>query len=181
MITPTTLLGFGSARAISTRNDEPERASRPFDKERDGFVMSEGSGVLVLEELGSALARGADILAEVVGYGLTADAYHMTAPDPTADGYVRCIKMAVEDAGLAPDDIDYINAHGTSTGLNDSIETKAIRIYFGDHADKVAVSRHQVHDRAYAGSHRGGGGGVLRAEPEGSGDAAHHKLRKPRP
>ena len=140
VITPTTLLGFGSARAISTRNDEPHRASRPFDKERDGFVMSEGSGVLILEGLDSALERGANILAEVIGYGLTSDAYHMTAPDPTADGYIRCMKMAVEDAGLTPTEIDYINAHGTSTGLNDSIETKAIRLYFGGHADKLAVS-----------------------------------------
>jgi len=140
VITPTTLLGFGSARAMSTRNDEPQRASRPFDKERDGFVMSEGSGVLILEELSLALERGAPVLAEIIGYGLTCDAFHMTAPDPTAGGYLRCMQMAVEDAGLRPEDIDYINAHGTSTDLNDATETKAIRGYFGQYADKLAVS-----------------------------------------
>ncbi len=140
VITPVTLSGFGAARALSTRNDEPHRASRPFDKDRDGFVMSEGAGVLVLEELESALARGANIIAEVVGYGLTADAYHMTAPDPTGSGFVRCMQMALDDAGLAPEAIDYINAHGTSTDLNDAGETKAIKDVFGEHAYRLAVS-----------------------------------------
>ncbi len=140
VVTPTTLLGFGSARAISTRNDEPGGASRPFDADRDGFVMSEGSGVMILEERERALERGAPILAELVGYGLTSDAHHMTAPDPTGDGFIRCMKMAVEDAGLAPTEIDYINAHGTSTDLNDATETLAIKGYFGEHAYKLAVS-----------------------------------------
>ncbi len=140
VITPVTLSGFNAARALSTRNDEPTRASRPFDKDRDGFVMSEGAGVLVLESLEGALARGAKIIAEVVGYGLTADAYHMTAPDPTSSGFIRCMKMALDDAGLSPEAIDYINAHGTSTDLNDAGETKAIKAVFGEHAYKLAVS-----------------------------------------
>ena len=140
VVTPVTLSGFGAARALSIRNDDPPRASRPFDKDRDGFVMSEGSGVLILEDLESAQRRGVPILAEIIGYGLTSDAYHMTAPDPSGDGFARCMAMAVADAGLAPEQIDYINAHGTSTGLNDSTETKAIKQVFGDYAYKLAVS-----------------------------------------
>ncbi len=138
--TATTLAGFGAARALSTRNDEPHRASRPFDADRDGFVMSEGSGVLILEELEAAKARGAEILAELVGYGLSADAYHMTAPDPTGGGFGRCMQMALDDAGLNPEEVDYIQAHGTSTDLNDATETLAIKLVFGDHANKLAVS-----------------------------------------
>ncbi|MFH1061137.1 MAG: beta-ketoacyl-ACP synthase II [Pseudomonadota bacterium] len=140
VITPVTLAGFNAARALSTRNDEPERASRPFENDRDGFVMAEGSGMMVLESLDAALARGADILAELVGYGLTADAYHMTAPDPEAGGFIRCMRMALDDAGLAPEQIQYINAHGTSTDLNDAAETKAIKAVFGEHAYKLGVS-----------------------------------------
>ncbi|MGD9124526.1 MAG: beta-ketoacyl-ACP synthase II [Desulfarculaceae bacterium] len=140
VVTPTTLAGFGAARALSTRNDDPARASRPFDQDRDGFVMSEGAGVLILENLESALERGADIMAEIKGYGLSSDAYHMTAPDPTGDGFARCMAMAIEDSGLSPQDVDYINAHGTSTELNDAVESKAIRLVFGEHANSVAVS-----------------------------------------
>jgi 3-oxoacyl-[acyl-carrier-protein] synthase II len=140
VVTPTTLAGFGAARALSTRNDDPARASRPFDQDRDGFVMSEGAGVLILENLESALERGANIMAEIKGYGLSSDAYHMTAPDPTGDGFARCMAMAIEDSGLSPQDVDYINAHGTSTELNDAVESKAIRAVFGNYADSVAVS-----------------------------------------
>jgi len=140
VITPVTIAGFNAARALSTRNHEPQRASRPFDKDRDGFVMSEGSGMMVLESLESAQARGAEIIAEIVGYGLSADAHHMTAPDPSGEGFARCMRMALARAGLAPTAIDYINAHGTSTDLNDSTETKAIKLVFGDHAHQLAVS-----------------------------------------
>ena len=140
IVTQITVAGFNAARALSTRNDEPTRASRPFEKDRDGFVMSEGAGMMVLESLESATARGATILAELVGYGLTSDAHHMTAPDPEGDGFIRCMRMALQDAGLKPEDIDHINAHGTSTDLNDATETKAIKAVFGDHAYKMGVS-----------------------------------------
>lgn len=140
VITPLAFGGFCSMKALSTRNDEPERASRPFDLDRDGFVMGEGAGILILEELDSALARGAHIYAEVAGYGLSGDAYHVSAPDPDGIGAVNCIRMAVESSGLAPEDIDYINAHGTSTMLNDLSETTAIKKVFGDHAYRLAIS-----------------------------------------
>jgi len=138
-VTPLGVGGFCSSRALSTRNDAPTRASRPFSASRDGFVLSEGCGILVLEEHGHAVARGAKILGEIVGYGLTGDAYHITMPPPNGEGAQRCMKMALRDAGLAPEQIGYINAHGTSTGA-DAIETQAIRAVFGAHADKLAVS-----------------------------------------
>ncbi|MBO8171065.1 MAG: beta-ketoacyl-ACP synthase II [Bacillaceae bacterium] len=139
-ITPMALAGFCAARALSTRNDEPQKASRPFDKDRDGFVMGEGAGILILESLDHALERGADIIAEVAGYGMSGDAYHLTQPAPEGEGAARAMKEAVTDAGLAPEDIDYINAHGTSTEFNDKFETMAIKTTFGDHAYKLAVS-----------------------------------------
>lgn len=137
-ITPTGLAGFGALRAMSTRNDEPEKASRPFDKGRDGFVMGEGSGILIIESLEHALRRNAPIYGEIVGYGMSGDAYHMTDPDP--DGAVRCMKRAMADAQIEPHQVDYINAHGTSTPVGDISETNAIKTAFGDHADKLAVS-----------------------------------------
>jgi len=139
-ITPLGYAGFCIMKALSTRNDDPGRASRPFDRERDGFVIGEGAGILILEEYERAKARGADIYAEIVGYGLTADAYHMTAPDPEGDGGARAMKMALAGARLNPEDVDYINAHGTSTPLNDEAETKAIKTVFGDYAYKVPIS-----------------------------------------
>ena len=134
------MAGFGNMRALSTRNDEPERASRPWDRERDGFVMGEGAGVLILEELEFARRRGAPILCEVLGFGMTGDAFHITAPAEDGDGPARAMTMALRDAGLRPEDVDYINAHGTSTPLNDRIETLAIKRAFGDHAYRVSVS-----------------------------------------
>lgn len=139
-ITPLGIAGFANMKALSTRNEEPQKASRPFDAERDGFVMGEGAGILVLEELEHAKKRGAKIYAEVVGYGMTGDAYHITAPCSDADGAKRVISMALNDARLNPEEIDYINAHGTSTPLNDKVETLAIKEVFKDHAYKLKVS-----------------------------------------
>jgi len=140
-ITEYAIGGFCSLKALSTNfNDEPKRASRPFDKDRDGFVMGEGAGMLIFESLEHAQRRGATIYAEVGGYGGTADAFHLTAPDPEGDGASRAIKLAIQDAGLKPEDIDYVNAHGTSTPVNDPTETKAIKTAFGEHAYKLKVS-----------------------------------------
>lgn len=139
-LTPMSLGGFSAMKALSTRNDEPERASRPFDKERDGFVMAEGAGVLVLEELEHALARGAKIYGEMLGYGMTSDANHITTPAENGEGAYRAMKIAVEDAGIKPSDVDYINAHGTSTEYNDKYETAAIKTLFEGNLDKLKVS-----------------------------------------
>jgi 3-oxoacyl-[acyl-carrier-protein] synthase II len=139
-ICPLGVGGFCAMKAMSTRNDDPTRASRPFDKDRDGFVMGEGAGVVLIEELEHAKARGAKIYAELVGYGNTADANHITAPSPEGEGAARCMKMALRSAGLNPQDITYINAHGTSTPQGDIAETQAIKTVFGDHARRVAVS-----------------------------------------
>ncbi|HEX4498923.1 MAG TPA: beta-ketoacyl-ACP synthase II [Thermoanaerobaculia bacterium] len=140
VITPLAVAGFCAMRALSTRNDEPEKASRPWDAQRDGFVMSEGCGIVVLEEMEAAKRRGAPIYAEVVGYGMSADAYHISAPHPEGDGAVRVMRVALRDAGLQPEQIGYINAHGTSTQLGDLSEVRAIKKVFGDHAYKLAVS-----------------------------------------
>jgi 3-oxoacyl-[acyl-carrier-protein] synthase II len=139
-ITPMGVGGFAALKALSTRNHEPAKASRPFDRERDGFVVGEGAGILILEELEHARQRGADIYAEVVGYGMSADAYHITAPSTDGDGAIRAMRLTLKDAGITPDQVDYINAHGTSTPPNDRTETAAIRAVFGEHAYKLAVS-----------------------------------------
>jgi len=139
-LTPLALGGFCSMKALSTRNDDPEHASRPFDKDRDGFVMAEGAGTVVLESWEHARGRGAEILGELIGYGSTADAYHVTAPEPTGEGAARAMRRALEDAGIAASEVDYVNAHGTSTPLNDKGETQAIHTVFGAHAGQLAVS-----------------------------------------
>jgi 3-oxoacyl-[acyl-carrier-protein] synthase II len=139
-ISPIGIGGFNAMKALSTRNDAPEKASRPFDKNRDGFVMGEGAATLVLEDYEHAIKRGAPILAELVGFGFTADAYHLTAPAPGGEGAVRSMKLCIEDAKIKPEEVDYINAHGTSTYYNDKSETQAIKTLFGDHAYKLIVS-----------------------------------------
>ncbi|HEY7160677.1 MAG TPA: beta-ketoacyl-ACP synthase II [Acidobacteriota bacterium] len=139
-ITPLGIGGFCAMRALSTRNNEPEKASRPFDRDRDGFVMGEGSGVLILESLESAEKRGAKIYAEIVGYGMTGDAFHITAPSEDGDGAIRVMQVTIQDAGISPREVNYINAHGTSTPFNDRAETMAIKKVFGDHAKNLAVS-----------------------------------------
>lgn len=139
-ITPLSMAGFISMKALSTRNDDPEKASRPFDKDRDGFVMGEGSGMLVLEELEHALKRGAHIYAEIIGYGATSDAFHITQPDPEAIGATRAMALALEEGGVSVCDVDYINAHGTSTYYNDKLETLAIKNLFGEYAGKINIS-----------------------------------------
>ncbi len=156
VISPSCVAGFNSMKALSTRNDEPEKASRPFDRDRDGFVVGEGGGILILEALDHALARDARIYAEVTGYGMTGDGYHMTSPPPDGNGAVRCMQAAIEDAGFEADEIDYINAHGTSTELNDLYETRAIKSVFKDHAYSLAVSS----TKSMTGHLLGGAGGV---------------------
>lgn len=139
-ITPLAVAGFGNMKALSTRNDDPKHASRPFEKNRDGFVIGEGSGILILESLEHALARKAKIYAEVIGYSATADAYHITSPDPEGKGVTRCMQLAIADAGITPEAIDYINAHGTATPFNDKFETLAVKKVFESHANKLAIS-----------------------------------------
>ncbi len=140
VITPTCIAGFNALKALSTRNDDPQKASRPFDRDRDGFVVAEGCGLFFIETLESALKRGAHIYAEICGYGLNSDGYHMTAPSPEGEGAARCMKMALDDAGIAYDQVDYINAHGTSTPLNDVYETMAIKSVFREKAYSIAIS-----------------------------------------
>jgi 3-oxoacyl-[acyl-carrier-protein] synthase II len=139
-ITPLAVAGFCALKALSTRNDEPQKASRPFEKNRDGFVMSEGAGILVLEDLEKAQQHNANIFAEIVGFGCNADAYHITAPSPNGEGAAKCMQLTLDDAGLKPEDIDYINAHGTSTPMNDLSETMAMKTVFRDHIKKLPVS-----------------------------------------
>jgi len=155
-ICPLAVGGFNAMKALSRHNENPEKACRPFDKDRDGFIISEGGGMLVLEELEYARRRGADVHAEVVGFGLSGDGYHMAAPPEDGDGAVRCMRMALDDAELVPEDIDYINAHGTSTPLNDVVETRAIKTVFGEHAYKLAVSS----TKSMTGHMLGGAGGI---------------------
>jgi 3-oxoacyl-[acyl-carrier-protein] synthase II len=156
VISPSCIAGFNAMKALSTRNAEPERASRPFERDRDGFVPGEGAGILILEELAHARQRGARIYAEMVGYGLTGDGYHMTSPPPDGNGAARCMQMALDDAGIRYDQVDYINAHGTSTELNDLYETRAIKTVFKEHAHKVPVSS----TKSMTGHLLGGAGGV---------------------
>ncbi len=156
VINPTCIAGFNSMKALSTRNDAPQKASRPFDRDRDGFVVGEGSGILIIEALEKALDRGAHIYAELIGYGMSSDGYHMTAPPPDGSGAVNCMKAALDDAGLPFDKIDYINAHGTSTPLNDLSETRAIKKVFQDHAYKLAISS----TKSMTGHLLGGAGGI---------------------
>jgi 3-oxoacyl-[acyl-carrier-protein] synthase II len=155
-ITPMGIGGFAAMRALSTRNDDPARASRPWDAQRDGFVVGEGSGILILEELEFARQRGAPILAEIAGYGMSADAFHITAPSDDGDGAMRVMRIALKDAGVAPEEVDYINAHGTSTDVGDRIETVAVKRCFGEHAREVAVSS----TKSMTGHLLGGAGGL---------------------
>jgi 3-oxoacyl-[acyl-carrier-protein] synthase II len=171
-ITPMSVGGFGSLRALSTRNDEPSKASRPFDRDRDGFIIGEGAGVLILEELEVARRRGARIYAEVVGYGMSGDAHHITAPSEDGDGAVRAMAMALRKAGVAPSAVDYVNAHGTSTPYNDRLETMALKRCFGEHAHRLAISS----TKSMTGHLLGGAGGL---EAGISALAVHHQVAPP--
>ncbi len=155
-VSPTSVAGFNAMKALSTRNDAPEKASRPFDRDRDGFVIGEGSGILILEALEHAQERGAAIYAELIGYGLTGDGHHMTAPPPDGNGAVRCMQAALDDAGMAAEQVDYINAHGTSTELNDLYESRAVKAVFKEHAYKLAISS----TKSMTGHLLGGAGGI---------------------
>jgi len=156
VVNPTCIAGFNAMKALSTRNDEPQKASRPFDRDRDGFVVGEGCGILIIEALDHALERGAQIYAEITGYGMSGDGYHMTAPPPDGSGAARCMTAALKDSGLAFDSIDYINAHGTSTPLNDLSETRAIKSVFKEHAHNLAISA----TKSMTGHLLGGAGGI---------------------
>ena len=156
VISPSCIAGFSAMKALSTRNDEPEKASRPFERDRDGFVVGEGSGMMILETLDSAVERGARIYAELIGYGMSGDGYHMTAPSPDGEGAARCMQAAIDDAGIACSQIDYINAHGTSTPLNDLYETRAVKSVFMEHAHSVPISS----TKSMTGHLLGGAGGI---------------------
>jgi 3-oxoacyl-[acyl-carrier-protein] synthase II len=156
VVTESCIAGFNAMKALSTRNDDPQKASRPFERDRDGFVVGEGSGILIIESLDHALGRGAKIYAEIAGYGMSGDGYHMTSPSPDGDGAVRCMQAALDDAGVSYDLVDYINAHGTSTPLNDLYETRAIKSVFKDKAHSIPISS----TKSMTGHLLGGAGGI---------------------
>ena len=156
MVTRSCIAGFSSMKALSTRNDDPQKASRPFERDRDGFVVGEGSGILIIESLDHALERGAKIYAEIVGFGMSGDGFHISAPPPDGNGAVRCMQAAIDDAGISYDQVNYINAHGTSTPLNDLYETRAIKTVFKDKAHAIPVSS----TKSMTGHLLGGAGGI---------------------